>query len=110
MGSSVVPPKIPKNLDIENKKQPTKRKKKNRWPRMVMTTRVHNVTSGGRSSETSLFKTDDLFLDHSNVGDELREGDEKDRVNHGLEVVPSSLRVRDRRVSCRGWKTDSSAL
>ena len=76
-----------------------------------MTTRVHNVTSGGRSSERFLFKTDDLFLDHSNEDeDELREGDEKDRVNHGLEVVPLSLRVRDRRVSSRGWKTDSSAL
>jgi len=85
---------------------------------MVMTKRVHNETSSGRSSERSLSKTG-FCADNSGDSneDELREGEEeRDRVTHGtgvVGVVLSKLRVRvDRRVGISFWecKTDCSAF
>jgi len=81
---------------------------------MVMTKRVHKVTSGGRgSAETSLsttgFDADQSGDSNDDDDDDLRQGDERDRVNHGVRVRLSKLRVRvDRRVgiSLEEWKTD----
>ena len=59
---------------------------------------VNNVTSGARSSKRSLSKTG-FCAEHGSGnsnedGDELREGDENDRVSHGGGVVLLKLRGR----------------
>lgn len=72
-----------------------------------MIKRVHNVTVvtlGGRCSEIFLSKSDFWTDRDDNDEQELRLGDEKDRVNHGVEVVLSKLRVR-----VAPW-TDSSVV
>lgn len=65
------------------------------------------MTSGRRSCE----KWRDFGTGCNEDEREMSEGDEEDRVNHGLEVVLSKLMVRVGgccRTSFGGWKTDST--